>query len=277
VNATGPSRDFPLIRVHNATVGATDGNIIAVIMTIETPRNQPNVPRPVHGPSSMPRIFPRRSTTTRFRRARRGRPRVPTERGLPRTRNEDRCRRTNPPTRSRSCRQAVHEKSDFDNPVFPSYSMPKALILDRVASAIVRSDPTGWNIPENLTGSPVSTPNGTMSSISKSITSPIRTLWCNPSSSTWITALDAQHLADQRGKPGHRSTQLAAEDLDELVELRVRRAVVDDTPTRQLPSVITFGVSAMRAALHPAMSVPSTAPSRILKTRVTRQKSYVAP
>jgi len=106
--------------------------------------------------------------------------------------------------------------------------MPKALILDRVASAIVRSDPTGWNIPENLTGSPVSTPNGTMSSISKSITSPIRTLWCNPSSSTWITALDAQHLADQRGKPGHRSTQLAAEDLDELVELRVRRAVVDE-------------------------------------------------
>ena len=30
-------------------------------------------------------------------------------------------------------------------------------------------NPTGWNIPENFTGSPVSTPNGTMSSISKSI------------------------------------------------------------------------------------------------------------
>ena len=46
-----------------------------------------------------------------------------------------------------------------------------------------------------------------------------------------------------------------------------------NTPTRQLPSVITFGVSAISATLHPAMSVPSTAPSRMLKTRVTRQKS----
>ena len=39
-------------------------------------------------------------------------------------------------------------------------------MLDRFASAIVRSDATGWNIPENRTGSPASTPNGTTSSIS---------------------------------------------------------------------------------------------------------------
>jgi hypothetical protein len=50
-----------------------------------------------------------------------------------------------------------------------------------------------------------------------------------------------------------------------------------NTPTRQFPSVITFGVSMMIAALHPARSVSSTAPSRMLKTRVARQKSYVAP
>ena len=50
-----------------------------------------------------------------------------------------------------------------------------------------------------------------------------------------------------------------------------------NTPTRQLPSVITFGVSAMSTTLRPAMSVSSTDPSRMLKARVTRQKSYVAP
>ena len=56
MNTTGSNRDFPLIRAYNAIVGATDGNIIAAIITTQMPRNQPNVPRPVQGPSSMPRI-----------------------------------------------------------------------------------------------------------------------------------------------------------------------------------------------------------------------------
>ena len=50
-----------------------------------------------------------------------------------------------------------------------------------------------------------------------------------------------------------------------------------NTPSRQLPSVMTFGVSAITATLSPPMSVPSTSPSRMSKTSVTRQKSYVAP
>jgi hypothetical protein len=33
--------------------------------------------------------------------------------------------------------------------------MPNALIRVRFASAIVRSDPTGWNMPWKRTGSPV--------------------------------------------------------------------------------------------------------------------------
>ncbi len=45
------------MREYRATVGATDGNIIAAIITTQTARNQPSVPRPVHGPSSMPRIW----------------------------------------------------------------------------------------------------------------------------------------------------------------------------------------------------------------------------
>src|SRR3954469_2628833 len=46
------------MRAYNATVGATDGNIIAAIITTQTPRNQPNVPSAVHGPSSIPCIWP---------------------------------------------------------------------------------------------------------------------------------------------------------------------------------------------------------------------------
>src|SRR3954452_21332340 len=57
VKATGSSRDL-LIREYSATVGETDGNIIAAIITTQTPRNQPNAPRPVHGPLSIPRISP---------------------------------------------------------------------------------------------------------------------------------------------------------------------------------------------------------------------------
>src|SRR3954469_597544 len=44
------------MREYSATVGATDGNIIAAIITTQIPRNQPSAPRPVHGPASMPRI-----------------------------------------------------------------------------------------------------------------------------------------------------------------------------------------------------------------------------
>src|SRR5438309_50854 len=44
------------MREYNAIVGATDGNIIAAIITTQTPRNQPSLPSPVHGPLSMPRI-----------------------------------------------------------------------------------------------------------------------------------------------------------------------------------------------------------------------------
>jgi hypothetical protein len=44
-------------------------------------------------------------------------------------------------------------------------------------------------------------------------------------------------------------------------------------PSRQFPSVMTFGVSAIAATLSPPMSVPSISPSRMLKTNITRQKS----
>src|SRR3954451_19145012 len=42
------------MRAYSATVGATDGNIIAAIITSHTPRNQPRAPSAVPGPSSIP-------------------------------------------------------------------------------------------------------------------------------------------------------------------------------------------------------------------------------
>src|SRR4051812_35041073 len=41
------------MREYRATVGATEGNIIAAIITTHAPRNQPSVPRVVHGPASI--------------------------------------------------------------------------------------------------------------------------------------------------------------------------------------------------------------------------------
>ncbi len=64
--------------------------------------------------------------------------------------------------------------------------------------------------------------------------------------------LDAEHLAHQRRERGHRAAQLAAEDLDELVGLLVGRPSSTNTPSRQFPSVMTFGVSAIAATFEPA-------------------------
>ena len=49
------------------------------------------------------------------------------------------------------------------------------------------------------------------------------------------------------------------------------------TPRRQLPSDITLGVSAIAATVSPPTSVPSTFPLWMLNTRVTLQRSSVAP
>jgi hypothetical protein len=103
------------------------------------------------------------------------------------------------PLRERSCTHAAQENCDVERPVLPSYWMPKALIRDRRASAIVRFDATGWNMPSNRTGRPVSMPNGTMSSISKSITSPTRTLWRSLSSLTSIAARSTPSTSPTNG------------------------------------------------------------------------------
>ena len=146
-----------------------------------------------------------RSTTTRPQRGRRGARR---DRGAHERPSTPASRRGGPhraPRRSRA-----QENSDVDSPVLPSYSIPKALICDRLASAIVRSDPTGWNMPANRTGSPVSTPKGTMSSISKSIASPTRTPWRRPSSVSSIRARSTPSTSPTNGRERPPSDRRAA-------------------------------------------------------------------
>ena len=70
-------------------------------------------------------------------------------------RGETRRRREPGRAPGRSCAQAAQENSDVESPVLPSYSMPKALIRERFASAIVRFDPTGMEHavePDRLAG-----------------------------------------------------------------------------------------------------------------------------
>ena len=68
-----------------------------------------------------------------------------------------------------------------------------------------------------------------MSSISKSIASPMRTLWRRPSSTTSIGARSTPSISPMSGaKPCHRAALLPAEDGRELLHLLVCRALVDE-------------------------------------------------
>ena len=118
--------------------------------------------------------------------------------------------------------QAAQANSEAENPALASYWMPKALIFERVARETVSSEPAGWKIPVSFAGSPVSTPNGTTSSISKSTSSPIRTECVRPSSLHLDRQpLDAQVLADQRPQRLHRTAERPREDAAELLRLLV--------------------------------------------------------
>ena len=104
----------------------------------------------------------------------------------------------------------------------PSKATPNASMFERVALAIVSSEPAGWKMPTSRAGSPDSTPNGTMSSISKSTLSPILTLWRRPSSWTSIGARSTPRFSPISGaSAGHRPAELAAEHAAELLGLLV--------------------------------------------------------
>ena len=126
------------MRAYSATVGATDGNIIAAIITTQTPRNQPSAPSAVPGPSSIPamRSAVDHHATAASANSSAIRPR--------RARAAAKRRRQAASARSAvALTQAAQAKRDVENPDLPSYSTPNALMLERVALAIVSSEPAG--------------------------------------------------------------------------------------------------------------------------------------
>ena len=177
--------------------------------------------------------------------------------------------------RRRAHAYAAQENCDDEKPALPSYSMPKALIRERVALEIVSSEPAGWKIPTRRAGSPDSTPKGTTSSISKSITSPILTLWRQ----TLLANLNhrahhAEAFRHERREHFHRSTELAAEHRAELLGLHVGSGCVDEDAETPVPVAHHLGrVRRSQRRSARSTSVPSTSPSVTLKTSVTRQRS----
>src|SRR6202012_1137364 len=112
-----------VIRAYRAVVGAKEGNIIAAIITNHTPQNQPSVPRSVPGPASIPAICLAVSHQAAAASASSSNTRPRRERTALSGRVADGCR----------CRHADHENWDLENAALPSYSIPKASILERVA------------------------------------------------------------------------------------------------------------------------------------------------
>ena len=83
--------------------------------------------------------------------------------------------------------------------------------------------------------------------------------------------LDAEHLADEQRKTGHRAAPLAGEDLDEPVGLLVRRALVDEDSEPPVPLGHHLRGVRDRRDPQPADVDASISPSLMLNTSVTRQ------
>ena len=157
-----------------------------------------------------------------------------------------------------------------ERPVLPSYSIPKALIRDRFASAMVSVEPTGMEHARRTDGLAGLDPERDdvldlevdHVADADAVTEPVvDDLDRDP--------LDTEHLADERSEACHRASELAAEDGRELLGLLVRGFVVDEHA--ELPVAVGHDLRAcptIAATLRPLTSVPSISPSRMLKTSV---------
>ena len=109
------------MREYRATVGATDGNIIAAIMTTHTARNQPSVPeagpRPVVHPLHLVGRPPPADAGEGEQQSDQPEPGAS---GRVR-RGEARAAGDSVGRPGRSCVQAAQENSDVESPVLPSY------------------------------------------------------------------------------------------------------------------------------------------------------------
>src|SRR3954447_20084982 len=220
-----------LMRAYSATVGATDGNIIAVIITTHAPRNQPSAPRPVQGPSSMPRI---RSTVDH----------------QPMPASTSSSATTHSLARAAANAGASPTRSGAD--VITGLGGPGELCLRQPALALVldaeRADLRALRLGHREVGAhrmehavepdrlapldaePHDVLDLEVDPVPDADTVPQPVVGhLDPS------PLDAQDLTDERRQRGHRAPELPAEHLHQLLHLLVRSLLVDEQPELPVP------------------------------------------
>ena len=156
--------------------------------------------------------------------------------------------------------------------------MPNASIFERVARATVSSEPAGWKTPRQphrigvLRAERHDVFDLEVDRVADAhrVVEPVLTYLDG-------RALEAQVLPDERAKRLHRTAERAEKTPPSFSACSSDASASMNMPRRQLPSLMTLGVSATAATVRPPTSTPSTSPASMRKTRVTRQRSCVAP
>src|SRR3954447_15659473 len=214
-----------LMREYSATVGATDGNIIAAIITTHAPRNQPSAPSAVQGPSSIPlirapvdhhpiaAIAKRRATRPSCDRA---------------------ARRAGASPASHSAVAAITRSGGPGELGLRQARLP--LVLDpegadarplRLGHREIGAD----RMEHALEPHRLARLDAERDDVLDLEVDPVPDADAVPHAVVLHDnrhALHAEQLADERCEPGHRAAELAAEHLNELVGLLLRRSVVDE-------------------------------------------------
>ena len=172
---------------------------------------------------------------------------------------------------------AAQENSDRENAALPRKLMPNASMFARVAWAMVSSGPAGWNIPR---ASPVRrTPSPTARHPRPRCRPHRRSAPSGAGRRSGPRSGPAPPRGSRRrADPGPAIGPPSAPEntAPSLSACSSEAAASRNTPRRQFPSVMTWGVSTTTTTLSPLTSVPSTSPSLTLNTSATRQRSCVA-
>jgi hypothetical protein len=89
--------------------------------------------------------------------------------------------------------------------------------------------------------------------------------------------IHTEQLSDERTERLHRPAELATEHRPQPVGLVSDARSSISTPRRQLPSLITFGVSIIAATVRPLTSTPSTSSASTWNSRKAFQRARSAP
>src|SRR3954468_620027 len=218
------------MREYSATAGATEGNIIAAIITTQTPANQPSVPRPVQGPSSIPLMrslvhhqLIAASASSAAMRPRRAR--VAASAGA-----------RPAAAGARSCAAVITASGGPGELRRGESGLALVLDAERVDLRALRLrhrqvGPGGVeHVLERDRGAVLDAERDDVLDLERD-----RVAHANAVPEPVVRqldrrTLDTQYLADERAECSHRSAELAAEDARQLLELCVARLVVDEHP-----------------------------------------------